>query len=44
MIKQYKMEDYIKFTGRRDDIPEILKSSDIFIFPSRSEGMGVGID
>ena len=39
LIKQYDMEDNIKFTGTRNDIPEILKSSDIFILPSRSEGM-----
>jgi glycosyltransferase involved in cell wall biosynthesis len=39
LIKQYKMEDNIKFAGKRNDIPEILKSSDIFILPSRSEGM-----
>jgi glycosyltransferase involved in cell wall biosynthesis len=38
-IKQYKMEDFVRFTGKRDDIPEILKASDIFILPSRSEGM-----
>jgi len=39
MIKQYEMEENIKFTGKRDDIPEILKTSDIFILPSRSDGL-----
>jgi glycosyltransferase involved in cell wall biosynthesis len=43
LIKQYEMEKNIKFTGKRDDIPEILKASDIFIFPSRSEGMGLAL-
>jgi glycosyltransferase involved in cell wall biosynthesis len=38
LIKQYEMEENIKFTGKRDDIPEILKASDLFILPSRSEG------
>jgi len=39
LVKQYEMEKNIKFTGKRDDIPEILKASDAFILPSRSEGM-----
>ena len=39
LIKQYDMKENIKFTGKRDDIPEILKASDIFVLPSRSEGM-----
>jgi glycosyltransferase involved in cell wall biosynthesis len=39
LIKQYEMEENIKFTGKRDDIPEILKASDVFILPSRSEGL-----
>ena len=39
MIKQFKMTDCISLAGKRDDIPEILKSSDIFILPSRSDGL-----
>lgn len=39
LIKQYKLQDTVKFTGKRDDIPEILKASDIFILPSRSDGL-----
>ena len=39
LIKQHKMEENIRFTGKRDDIPDILKASDLFILPSRSEGM-----
>jgi len=39
LAKQYGMEENIKFAGKRDDIPEILKASDVFILPSRSEGL-----
>ena len=39
LIRQYNLENYVKFTGRREDVPGILKSSDIFILPSRSEGL-----
>jgi len=39
LIKLHQMEGNIRFVGRRNDIPEILKASDIFILPSRSEGM-----
>lgn len=41
LVKQYGMEEEIRFTGKRDDIPEILKASDVFMFPSRSEGLGL---
>jgi len=39
LIRRYEMEENIKFAGKRDDIPEILKASDIFVLPSRSEGL-----
>lgn len=39
LVQQYEMQDKIIFTGKRDDIPDILKASDIFILPSRSDGL-----
>ena len=39
LIRHYKLSKYIHFLGQRNDIPEILKASDIFILPSRSEGL-----
>ena len=39
LIKQYETGENIKFTGKRDDIAEILKASDIFVLPSRSDGL-----
>jgi starch synthase (maltosyl-transferring) len=29
----------MKFLGRRDDVPAILKCADVFVFPSRTEGL-----
>ncbi|MBT5492747.1 glycosyltransferase [bacterium] len=39
LIKEHKMEDSIYLLGPRSDIPELLLASDIFIFPSRWEGL-----
>ncbi|MEG3754557.1 glycosyltransferase family 4 protein [Psychromonas arctica] len=37
-INFFNLKDKIIFAGNRSDIPEILKVSDLFILPSRSEG------
>jgi glycosyltransferase involved in cell wall biosynthesis len=37
LVKQY--EKQVRFTGLRDDIPEILSKTDIFVMPSYSEGL-----
>jgi len=34
-----KFQDQVNFTGLRDDIPEILQETDIFVLPSYSEGL-----
>jgi len=33
----------VHMLGHRSDIPEILKASDIFVFPSRSDGQGLAL-
>ncbi len=33
------MHDRVILTGRRSDIPELLRSADLFVFPSESEGL-----
>lgn len=43
LIQQLGLEGKVIFTGNRDDIPYILKESDLFIFPSRSEGAGAAL-
>jgi glycosyltransferase involved in cell wall biosynthesis len=37
LVKKY--ETAAEFTGLRSDIPEVLKSADIFVLPSYSEGL-----
>jgi len=37
-IDLLNLKDKVIFAGNRSDIPEILKVSDLFILPSRSEG------
>ena len=38
-VKENKLEDNIVFLGVRDDIPLLLKTFDIFLFPSFYEGL-----
>lgn len=33
----------VRFLGRRDDVPALLESADIFVFPSVYEGLGVSL-
>ena len=34
---------YVSFAGRRDDVPEILRAADIFVRPSLTESMPMGV-
>ncbi|GAB4536378.1 MAG: glycosyltransferase family 4 protein [Thermodesulfovibrionia bacterium] len=38
-----ELRDKIIFLGHRDDIPRILKTIDIFVYPSFSEGLGTAL-
>lgn len=37
------LRDKVIFLGQREDIPRVLKTIDIFIFPSISEGLGTAL-
>jgi glycosyltransferase involved in cell wall biosynthesis len=39
LISENKLEETILFLGHRTDVPALLKMADIFIFPSRFEGL-----
>jgi len=39
MVKDLKLKDKVLFLGLRHDIPELLMSMDLFIFPSLFEGL-----
>lgn len=43
LIKELDLENEIQFLGTRNDIPELLSNSDLFILPSRFEGLPVSI-
>jgi len=39
LVEKLNLQDKVKLLGFRRDIPQILKASDIFIFPSLNEGI-----
>lgn len=41
MVRAEGLSDYITFTGIRQDVPEILAITDIFVFPSLWEGFAL---
>lgn len=43
VAKEVGMEDRVKFLGFRNDIPELLAISDVFVFPSFREGLSVSL-
>jgi len=43
LTHQLGLDDQVVFTGYRDDIYEILKISDIFVFTSRQEGLSCAV-
>jgi glycosyltransferase involved in cell wall biosynthesis len=40
-VKKYGLADNVRFLGVRGDIPELLNAMDIFLFPSKFEGLGM---
>ena len=42
-LKEYGVEDYVMFLGYRPDVPRLLKSADLFVFPTYSEGLPFAI-
>ena len=39
LITELDLADCVSLVGVRDDVPEILKACDVFVFPSHTEGM-----
>jgi glycosyltransferase involved in cell wall biosynthesis len=42
-VRERGLEDKVIFTGRRDDVPALLKSIDIVVMPSRWEGLPIAL-
>lgn len=41
MVKNLDLEDSVLFAGVRSEIPEIMHLFDLFLFPSKMEGLGI---
>ncbi len=41
LVKDLNLEKEINFLGTQDDIPKLLSQSDLFVLPSRYEGLGL---
>lgn len=41
MAKRLRMEKDVLFLGSRSDIPDLLQAMDLFLFPSKYEGLGI---
>ena len=39
LIDQYNLKDRVRLLGHRSDIPQLLAAADLFVFPSRYEGL-----
>jgi glycosyltransferase involved in cell wall biosynthesis len=43
LVEKLGLDGKVHFAGERGDIARILKASDVFAFPSRSEGQGLAL-
>lgn len=40
-IREYDLYDVVRLMGLRQDVPELLQAMDVFVLPSRFEGLGI---
>ena len=43
LIERFDLSEEIKFLGKRSDVPDLLSQSDLFILPSRLEGLPLSL-
>lgn len=43
LVRELKIENFVKFLGHRDDVPQLLFAADLFVLPSHREGFGLAI-
>jgi glycosyltransferase involved in cell wall biosynthesis len=43
LMSDLGMERHVRFIGVRDDVPALLATADVFVFPSLFEGLGVSL-
>ncbi len=40
LIDQLRLKDHVQLLGFRDDVPDLVRACDLFVFPSVEEGLG----
>lgn len=43
LIRDYHLEDHVKLLGFRTDVAELCQAADVFVFPSKQEGLPVAL-
>jgi glycosyltransferase involved in cell wall biosynthesis len=43
LVAEHQLTDHVLMPGFRTDIPECLSAADLYVQPSRSEGLGTGV-
>ena len=43
LVRELRVQDYVKLPGVRDDAMGLMKGSDIFVMPSRYEGLSIAM-
>ena len=43
LIRKYHLEDHVKLLGFRTDVAELCQAADVFVFPSKQEGLPVAL-
>lgn len=41
IVKNYELTDYVVFLGEKENVNELLCAADVFLMPSKSEGLGI---
>lgn len=41
LTRTLRLQERVRFFGRRNDVPDILRASDVFVFPSQLESFGL---
>lgn len=43
MVREYGLDDQVRFLGSVSNVPELLQMMDVFVFPSLYEGLGISL-
>ena len=43
LIRNYHLEEHVKLLGFRTDVAELCQAADVFVFPSKQDGLPVAL-